>query len=414
MSKKTLLFLLPTILAIFQLGYSAKIPNRAFSKPLLGYNAYVIFTEEVKSCALFFSLVILLSVICMPGTSQKNGNNKFWYLFFFAILLFAGITVAYTNPQGRFPWNTRENYIEVEVRGRKFEFYKKLKRTPDVILLGSSISFLEPTKYFTEKWGLQAFNLSVNKGGPVDFVNLVHIVEAKSPDSKMPLVVMAEIQDLSLALNYYQQTPLEYIPDMDSWTQQKAALWVTVSDIFDFHSFSDALFTFFFVDRGRWNSTTIMEPNGTLLRDDGDVKDNQYRKIVTKNIRLMGSMQTCEKLDKDGQAAIARLVELSHQYQFSLLFYRTPINRDFYIFSNTSPADYAQCTRIFNQYIESIVAQNPNVFFKDLSQYQPIATGGKELYIDTHHLTTKASAMLLDVLSPEIEKALQWAKENRP
>jgi hypothetical protein len=62
--------------------------------------------------------------------------------------------------------------------------------------------------------------------------------------------------------------------------------------------------------------------------------------------------------------------------------------------------------------MEGIAAQNPNVFFKDLSQYKEIATGGKELYRDTHHLTAEGNILLLDALHNEIKAAIQWAQKN--
>lgn len=413
MSKKLLLILAP-LAAISQLIYASTL-EEFFSKPLPGFRGYAALTEEFRAFVIFACLAIILKLILQPGTNQKNEWHKFWYWGFLATLALVSAAVIYVNPHGRFPWNTRSEYIELETRARKFELYEKIKRTPDVLLLGSSVALAESTTYFEEKWDLQAFNLSVTRGGPVDFVNLINVVKAKSPDSKMPSVVMVEMLDLSLGISDFMQIPIAYIPYLESTKQQRFTLWTGIRATLDMRSLSDALFTFFIIDQGRWKSISPLTENGTTIYLNGDkTKDEEYQKIVTKNIRMLTSLQTCESLNENGKAALKRLAELSRQYKFSLLLYRAPINEDFYVFSNTTPSDYAQCNKLFTQYVEGIVAENPNVFYRDLSQYKEIAKGGKDFYKDTHHLTANGSAALLNALSADFEQALQWARENRP
>lgn len=388
----------------------------AVSKPLLHFTDYMVFTGELESILLLLSLLILFGVIFLapsPASNQKSSGNEFWYFGFMGILLFTGASIVYANPQGRFPWNKHDNYIELEVRSRKPDLYKKLERTPDLVLFGSSVSFLVPMDYFEEKWGIQAFNMSVNGGGPADFINLLDTIKRTSPDSKMPAVVMVEILNPGLSVNNLEQTPVSQIPDMASAQQQAGVLWTTFKSALRFNSFSDSLFTLYFVDQGRWDIVAALTDNGSMIQSEENVKDKQYQKSVEKNIVLLDELQSCESLDKDGKIAFERLVQLSHQYKFSLAIYRTPINQDFYALSHFEPSKYSKCSQLFNEYVESIAAQNSNVFFKDLSQYKEISTGGKELYRDTHHLTAKGNILLLEALNDEIKSALQWARENR-
>jgi hypothetical protein len=414
MSKK-LFPILPPLVAALQIGYRFNNLSGVFSKPLLDINAYQVFTNEVRIITLFLGLSIMLGVLFLQIPNQKMGESRFWYAGFLATLLIATVSVAYVNPHRKFPWNKRDHYLEVEVRSRKIDLYRNLKRAPDLVMFGSSVTFLEPTTYFQDKWGIQAFNMSLNMGGPVDFVNLIHIIKAKSPDAKMPKVITVEMLGISYGLSDVElSTPLEYLPYMDSTDQQMRTLWTNIRDVLDLNSFSDSLFTLLIVEKGRWAPVTILTEDGTMIRSDKDVKNSEYKGAIAKNIQLMGGMQTCASINERGKAAVERMVQLSREYKFSLLFYRAPLNEDFYKFSKTQPSDYSKCNELFDQYLEGIAAQNPNVFFKDLSQYREIAAGGKNLYIDTHHLNTKGSMMLLDVLSPEIENALQWANENRP
>jgi hypothetical protein len=300
----------------------------------------------------------------------------------------------------------------LEVRSRKPDLYKNLDRTPDLILLGSSVSFLVPTDYFEENWGITGFNMSVNGGTPADFVNLMNTIKRISPDSKMPAIVMVEVLKPGLAADSLDETPIQYIPDMSSIDQQISVLWVTIKNTLRLDAVSDSLFMFFIVDKGRLNITATLDDNGTMIESKEDVKDKQYRKLVEKNIILLDDLQSCTSLNEDGKSAIEKLVQLSHQYKFSLLIYRAPINQDFYTLSNFEPSKYSGCAQLFNEYMEGIAAQNPNVFFKDLSQYKEIATGGKELYRDTHHLTAEGNILLLDALHNEIKAAIQWAQKN--
>ncbi len=417
MSKKTYTFLL-LCAALSQITYRTYWVNfmDAVSRPVLHFSDYMIVTEEFRSLGLLLSLCIFFGALFFfrsPGLNQKISDNKFWHFGFLGILFFLSATVIYANPQGRFPWNKHANYIELEVRSRKPDLYKKLEHTPDLVLLGSSVSFLVPMNYFEEKWDIQAFNMSVNGGGPVDFVNLINIIKKTSPDSKMPAIIMVEILSPSLSFNNLEQTPIEYIPEMSSISQQISAIWKTISSTFRFNSLSDSLFTLFIVDKGRWDIVTTLTGNGTMIKNEEDVKDKQYRKSVEKDAVLMDELQSCESLDGTGKLALEKLVQLSHEYKFSLVVYRTPVNQDFYTFSNFKPSKYSGCAQKFDQYIEGIAAQNPNMFFKDLSQYSPIAAGGKEIYRDTHHLTTRGNILLLDALDNEIESAIQWARKNR-
>lgn len=412
---KKLSALLLFCIALFQIAYSSKF-TETISKSILRFTDYTIFTKEIRSFVLFISLLVLLSVVFLfssPVSNEKKPGDFFWGLGFWGILLIASLFTIYINPQGRFFWNKHSNYIELEVRTRKLDLYKQLERTPDLILFGSSVSFLAPMDYIEEKWGIKAFNMSVNGGEPADFVNRINTLKRISPNSSIPAVVMAEILNPGFSVNNLNQTPIEYIPDMATLKQQTNALWATAKGSIQIGTFSDALFTFYIIDRGRWNITATLSDNGTMLQSKEYLNDNLYKKSVEKNIFLLNNIQSCEKLNANGKIAFENLVQLSRTYKFSLVIYRTPINEDFYVFSGYKPSKYAACAHLFDEYMSNIAAENPNIFFKDLSQYKKIATGGKELYRDTHHLTAKGYKLVFETLQDEIGSAIKWAQENR-
>jgi hypothetical protein len=173
---KKILILLVLFAAGLQVSYQSKFIG-LFSKAKLVANDYTIFSNEFRSFALLFALLVLLGIVFLANSQTPKPSttiNRYWYAGCLAILLFSSATAVYVNPQGRFPWNRRNVYIAIEARSQKLDVYKKLGFTPDLIWFGSSVSFQLPMSYLAEKWNLRAFNMAVNGGGPNDFVNLIN------------------------------------------------------------------------------------------------------------------------------------------------------------------------------------------------------------------------------------------------
>jgi hypothetical protein len=232
-----------------------------------------------------------------------------------------------------------------------------------------------------------------------------------SPDGKMPAMVMAEIVSPSLGMSNPTQTPLRVIPAM-AFDQGYAAISESVDLLIRTGSVSDAIFTLLFVDHNRWQIWVTFGADGSGIRSTEQVAEKEYLNAVKNNIGLLKSLITCDGLDATGKEYIENLVKLSNQYHFSLVFYRAPINADFFSLSDTKPGKYAVCKKAFDQYIKNITKQNSNVFFKDLSEYSRIASQGNQLYLDTHHLNKTGNTLVLEALSDEIHAALEWSKEN--
>jgi hypothetical protein len=62
--------------------------------------------------------------------------------------------------------------------------------------------------------------------------------------------------------------------------------------------------------------------------------------------------------------------------------------------------------------MKTLLEQNSNIFFKDLTNDPEIANQRSKLYSDTHHLYKQGNILVLQALGKEIEAALQWAKIN--
>jgi len=176
-------------------------------------------------------------------------------------------------------------------------------------------------------------------------------------------------------------------------------------------SFSDVIFTLLFVDTQRWEIWAKFSQDGTGIFTRELLSDG-YQRAVKNNISLIKSLISCDAIGSVALDHMQKLVSLSQQYRFSIVFYRPPINADFYTFSKTKPGRYAQCKRIFDTYMRTLSEGNSNIFYKDLSDYAEISTMRMDAYTDTHHLKENGSVLVLQALNKEINSALEWAKAN--
>jgi len=231
--QKKLPILLFIVAAIAQFTYKTQL-NLIMSKPMLRAIDYQIFTDEFRSMTVLAALILLLAVIFLlplPNAKENSTNHRFWYWGSGAIFFLSIVVVAYVNPQGRFPWNKHANYIEIETRSRKVVLYKSLAQQPDLIVFGSSVSFLMPMNYFEETWGMRAFNMSVSGGGTADFVNLYNIIK-DTQNFSPPLVVMVEVLNTKLENVGARLTPLEYIVQMGTVNEQYSVIQDMAQSIF--------------------------------------------------------------------------------------------------------------------------------------------------------------------------------------
>lgn len=376
---------------------------------------YRSFSSDFKTMGLFIALSLLLLILYLPGaetTRENNSSAKQWLSTFLVLIGISIVLVTFTNPEGRFPWNKRDAYISVAARAIKPGLYRSLTTTPDLILFGSSVSFTIPADQLKEKWNIDTFNMALNGGAPNDFLQMLKFVIETSPNKQAPLAVTVEILRRDLGTTSGSLTPLELVPYMEL-DQGVVAVFAAMDDTIKLSPVSDSVFTLLFVDHERWQTAVNFSPDGSGNRTSKTISPANYRQSLAKNVGLLDGLLSCKNLNPTGVEYIEKLVALGREYKFGVVFYTAPINSDFYILENIRPARYEPCRRLLNEYMQEIASQNPNMFFRDLSSYEPISTQGLKTYIDTHHLTENGSILLLDELHIDIESAMQWAVENR-
>ena len=418
--KKGLFVTAIIILSAFTL-WSRYASADLLGKPVLGVADYNLFTNGFKIYVVFIALSLLSMVIFLqPAASETAGHPlhldsriKGWITGFTILIIASSLLVVYANPEGRYPSRKRDGYISIAARSIKPELYKKLEVTPDVIIFGSSAAFTIRAEDLKPELGLDAFNMALNGGGPVDFVTMMNFILGNSPDNKIPSVITVELLGPSLSLGEPTQTPLELISYLP-WDQASPAVFENLDYAIRLTPVSDSIFSLMFLDRGRWNPRVKFTKNGTGIRAEEDAPAATYQSSLKWNVGLVNSFLSCKEPDASGKDYIRRLVQLGNQHKFSIVFYLHPINSDFYEVAHVKPSAFATCKREFLDFMGSLTDQNPNLFFADLSQYKPITTGGSKVYIDTHHLTRYGSALLLQALEDPIQSAVQWTRENRP
>jgi hypothetical protein len=383
-----------------------------FQKHVLNVSDYLSFSNEFSAIVLLTGLLLMLLVFFSTGESNSTTpppSTAYWLISFSVILGMSAGLVAFTNPEGRFPWKVRDAYISVASRSIKQNIYEKLNSTPDLILLGSSISFTIPAGYFKERWGINAFNMAATGGGPIDFVNILNYVIYNPRIGKAPSTILAEIASPSLRISTPALAPVTMFPYM-SMDQSIPAFGAMTDDLILKTEVSDSIFTLQFVDNQRWEIKPKFSSDGSTIRSK--LSSGSYKSNILRTLGPMRTFLTCNKLDPTGQKYMDELIRLSHQYQFSVVFYRPPVNSDFYTLTKTTPAKYTLCQRLFNAYMKTLLEKNSNIFYKDLTNDMEIADQRGELYIDTHHLYRQGNILVLQALDKEIEAALQWARRN--
>lgn len=404
------------LLSIWQVSYRSTLAA-IVTRPILDGESYKAFLNETQALFLWAGLFLLLTCFFSAHQADKKdfaASAYHWIGSFVLILSICAGLVLIVNPEGRFPWNQRNSYTAVAAQSIKANLYQKRRKTPDIVLLGSSISFTTPANYFKKKWGANTFNMSLNGGGPADIIRSLNYMIQQGPTGKVPATILVEVLSPGLRVGNPQQTPLMLLPYLPLDEMFPAGQNMLDSLITN-KAFSNAIFTSFFLDANRWRPFVKFTADGTGVMTKKQIKTPESYQIAVKDDLTLGmDLLSCPngQLSHQGKEYTKKLVELSHIHRFSIVFYRPPINNDLYVLSNTQPARYQYCRSLFNQFMKTLVQENPNIFYRDLSNHPRISQMGLEVYLDTHHVNLRGGKLIAQALDKEIKAALTWGRLN--
>lgn len=376
--------------------------------PLSGKNLTVY--SVTREYYLMLGCLLLIGVILVwPKGLEYNvpPNDKHLsqtWLISFSIFFCAMLTLAvYVNPHGRFPWNPYP-FTTTAAYNQKINIYKKVDYQPQIVVLGSSHVYTVSAEYLSDATGKSAFNMSVGGAGPVDELALGKYVVDNS--QVVPLLFVVEMVATDLDISVWQfSIPLNliaYLPIKD----RAPVINSIFHDTLSMKTLTDSLFL---ITNQNVTEYISFLPDGTGVRS----KTIDYAMNVKKQIPPVYERNTCNKLDEDGKQALEELVSIAQIYKISLVFYRSPLNIEFFENADLNNPNYKKCQVLLSEYMSSITESKPNVFYMDLMLYEPVSSLRSRGYVDIQHLTPEASNLVIDALLPAIDTGLKWVMNAR-
>ncbi|MGC1379217.1 MAG: hypothetical protein WA821_23505, partial [Anaerolineales bacterium] len=217
---------LPLLLVLFLLCAFAlltfhipELPQKAHLSAIADYIPFTDFSQKIGLLigAGLFTILVLSSPLW--GAENRNEIKQFssrvWIIGVLSILGITTVSVVALNPTGAFTWNIdRVSYLNTRLL-KPYYYINRLNSTPDIIFLGTSVSFLIPANEYAQKLSLTGFNFSTTGGTVVDYATLTNLVLSRSTPDKKPAVFVVELLSPSLSpshidVKYYQQYPIEY------------------------------------------------------------------------------------------------------------------------------------------------------------------------------------------------------------
>jgi hypothetical protein len=106
-------------------------------------------------------------------------------------------------------------------------------------------------------------------------------------------------------------------------------------------------------------------------------------------------------------------IELADANNIAIVLYESPMNAAFYKAAfESDPEGFLACRRLIGDYLILLSETHPNVFSRDLSDYELVNNLEEEGFYDAVHLRPGAAELVVDALIPEIESAMAWSLEN--
>lgn len=384
-----------------------------FSHDILIFNNSL--TELLQSLA----VMALALLIFWPGPLQRESHaapgspqklSLGWRTFFITIGLCV-ITVVLVNPRGLYGVRIFPQLAN-GLKQDKIQYYQALGAEPDLVILGSSRSLSISPAYIQETLGIHAYNFGFSGVSPTELMLQAELIFS---DHKpvTPRVILFEISPSNIQQHEddeLTEVPIEFLPIMPAKTAA-GFLSERYLELFNIHQFIESVYVLQFVQEQRTpqNYWKVM-PDGFSLFFPPDTLSDALDRQLEQRLDI----QPCQNFSQDGDDFIHHYVSLANQKNFSIIFYTSPIQPYFRQEYLDKTPIYRHCNQYLVDLMDTIVAENPSIFFVDLSD--PVTT---DIHIDDRgfydgfHLTPASSEKLIDFLAPTIQEALRISSEQR-
>ena len=373
------------------------------------------FGTMFRQLSLMVSLLLLLGAI--SGSALKSTQvemesvraARVWWIGFVTMLLVALGLAIFVNPHARFSGNAFPP-VNVGARKIKVDLYAGLQSPPNLVIMGSSRAFTISPSYIQEETGYSAFNMAVESGDAGDYYIQTNYM-VKSDTSPRVLVIEIHQNSFGAVDQTWQIQPMALSPYMP-WRGAVSLSEESLKDAFGLQSISDSLYSLFLSEEQRQTWTVNLDPYGMGIRTP--ITPEEYKKLLTATITGPTKNNVyCKRLAADGKEILEAMVALAEKNGIGIVLYESPMN---FTFSSATyeenPDAFDNCRNLLNSYLLSLSDSYPNVFFRDLSVYEPISKLREDGYYDAVHLMPNAAEMVVDALIPEIESAMEWSLQE--
>jgi hypothetical protein len=379
-------------------AFAARLAGSVPRFTLAHYEDYSIPLRSLVS-ALGLAGLLLVLLKRPSAESPRALTLSFWMV--------VGLIVAQAlavNPAGIFPWNQIPVHVVGGARAVKLDLYRHLPEKPQIVVFGSSRAFQIPGEYLEAKLGKKAFNWSVEGGGAVDALTVSRFLASQRAT---PEVLLVEISSPALESEAWpERTPVTLIPYLPDRQMAYEAVKQEVDSLFGFSTFAEASYTVLHV-----YGTQKTHPSDFLA--DGSARGEptvraSYQQAVVDQTPLYESTLRCRGFNVEGKRATDGLVRFAEQKRMGVVFYVSPLSADFLGRLDERDPDHQQCMKLVEGYMQEVTRRHPNVVYRDLLRYAAISDLRSEGYTDIGHINRRASQQLVDVLQPDLQRALAW------
>jgi hypothetical protein len=294
--------------------------------------------------------------------------------------------------------NCDQDSVYSNARAMKMDLYKSINYQPDIMVFGSSRAYTISPQYIQQLTGYKTFNMAVNFGSILDAYYYSKYVFAHQ-ENHPPKLLIVEAQ-----LNTINQASVDSLTPIELWPLLAGEeTFKPQIDLCD-HVFSPDI-NQTYLDRVTSSDALLwtFQPDGLAVHRPLNYK--QYRIAADRMISGLGERMRCDELSSMGLEYIEKFVEFADQNNARVMIFRSPIHGDIYAGLRDDPL-YQNCSNLLNDFMTGLMAKYGNLYFQDLSGYEPIISLDFEGFYDGQHFTPKASGQIVDLLLPDIKSAL--------
>ena len=289
--------------------------------------------------------------------------------------------------------------VYATARYMKMDLYNSIDYQPDIIVFGSSRAYTFSPQYIEQLTDRRVFNMAINFGSILDIYYYARYIFARQADHP-PQLLLVEAQ-----INTINQSSLEGVTPIELWSLlPDENIFQPEIDLCD-HIFDQKLNQKYLDNASNTGSLLwVFQPDGMALHRPINYK--QYQTAVQRQIPSLQERALCESLSPIGLEYVQKLIDLAGQYNTAVIFFRPPFQGDLYHLIHED-ARYKGCSDLLNNFMQGLIEQNKNAFFRDFSDYEPIISMDFYGFYDGQHFTPEASNQIIDLLLPDIQSTLE-------